>query len=130
MYRFLKKNNLQILRFILVGSLATGINFLVYTYTYQINNNITFASILGYTTGLLISFIFAKIWVFKKKSKMKIVKSFSIFSLIYLLGGIEMSLIIIFLNDLMNNHKISWFFGAFIGFLNNYLGTKYLLFKK
>ena len=41
-----------------------------------------------------------------------------------------MSLVIVFLNQLIENYKIAWFFGAMIGSLNNYLGSKYLLFKK
>ena len=41
-----------------------------------------------------------------------------------------MSLIIIVLNQLINNHKIAWLFGAFIGALNNYLGSKYITFRK
>ena len=47
-----------------------------------------------------------------------------------LLGGIEMSLVILFINQLIENYKIAWLFGAFIGSMNNYLGSKYLSFKK
>ena len=36
----------------------------------------------------------------------------------------------VFLNGLIDNYIISWLFGALIGSLNNYLGSKYLLFKK
>ena len=60
----------------------------------------------------------------------KIIKSFFIFCLIYFLGGLEMSLIIISLNRLIDNYNIAWLIGAFIGALNNYLGSKYFLFKK
>ncbi len=129
MYRFFKENNFQILRFVVAGTFSTVINFLVYRSIFLIFNNITFASLLGYLTGLLSSFLFATIWVFNKKSQFKILKSLSIFILIYILGGIEMSLIIIFLNALMNDYKIAWFFGAMVGSLNNYLGSKYFLFK-
>ena len=41
-----------------------------------------------------------------------------------------MSLVIVFLNGLIENYKISWVFGAFVGSLNNFLGSKYFLFKK
>ena len=80
--------------------------------------------------GLLLSFIFAKVWVFRDKSKKKIVKSFFIFCLIYFLGGLEMSLTIFFLNESLNDYKIAWVFGALIASINNYLGSKYFLFKK
>ena len=103
---------------------------LVYNFIYIIFKNIIFASLFGYSTGLLSSFIFAKIWVFRNNSQNKIFKSFFIFCMIYFLGGLEMSLIIYFLNYMMINHRVSWLCGTFIGALNNYLGSKYLLFKK
>ena len=130
MEKLFKKNKYEIFRFIVSGLIATFINFLVYTSLYSIFKNIIFASILGYSTGLLSSFIFAKIWVFRDTSKKRIFKSFFIFCLIYFLGGLEMSLVIVFLNQLVNNYKFSWLCGTFISALNNYLGSKYFLFKK
>ena len=123
-------NKYQIFRFFISGLIATVINFLVFNSIYLIFKNIILASTFGYLTGLLSSFIFAKIWVFKDNSQKKIIKSFFIFCLIYFLGGLEMSLEIIFLSRLIDNYKIAWLIGAFIGALNNYLGSKYFLFKK
>ena len=122
-------NKYQILRFFISGLIATFINFLVFNSFYLIFKNIIFASLLGYSTGLLSSFVFAKIWVFRNNSQ-KNIKSFFIFCLIYFLGGLEMSLVIIFLSRLIDNYKIAWLIGVFIGALNNYLGSKYFLFKK
>ena len=129
MNKFYKINYLQILRFIISGLIASTINFLVYNSFFLIFNNIIFASLCGYLIGILVSFIFTKVWVFKDKSKLKEFNKLLIFCLIYFLGGILMSLIIILFNRLIGNHKIAWLFGAFIGSLNNYLGSKYLLFK-
>ena len=129
MDKFLQKNKYQIFRFIVAGLIATGLNFIVFNLLYLILENIIFASFIGYSTGLLSSFIFAKIWVFRDNSKKRIFKSFFIFCLIYFLGGLEMSLIAFFLNPLVYNHKVAWFFGVIIGALNNYLGSKYFLFK-
>ena len=126
----MKENKNQIFRFIISGLISTFINFLVYSLIYSIFKNIIFASIFGYSTGLITSFILAKIWVFRDNSQKKIFKSFFIFCIIYFLGGLEMSLIIIFLNQLLINHKFSWLCGTFIAALNNYLGSKYFLFKK
>ena len=130
MEKLFKENKYQIFRFIVSGLISTCINFFVYHLLYTIFDNIIFASLFGYSTGLLSSFILAKIWVFRNNSQKKIFKSFFIFCLIYFLGGLEMSLIIIFLNQLLFNHKFSWLCGTFIGALNNYLGSKYFLFKK
>ena len=130
MFEFLKRNNKQILRFFISGVIASGFNFISYWALYLIFKNILFASISGYCIGILVSFIFAKLWVFKNSASQPIVKSFSLFCLIYLFGGIEMSLVILFINQLIDNYKIAWLFGALIGSINNYLGSKYLLFKK
>ena len=130
MNNIFQANKYQILRFFISGSLATFINFLAFNSFYLIFKNILFASLFGYSIGLLSSFIFAKIWVFRDNSQKKIIKSFFIFCLIYFLGGLEMSLTIVFLNRLIDNYKIAWLIGAFVGALNNYLGSKYFLFKK
>ena len=130
MYKFLKRNNQQILRFIISGVIASSLNFFSYRALYLIFKNILFASISGYCIGILVSFIFAKSWVFKISSSQSLLKSLFLFCFIYILGGIEMSLVIVFLNRLIENYKIAWFFGALIGSINNYLGSKYLSFKK
>ena len=129
-YKFLKINNQQILRFFLSGVIASTLNFISYRSLYLIINNILFASIFGYCIGIIFSFIFAKLWVFKHRTSQPLVKSFYLFCLIYFLGGIEMSLLIIFINQLIDNYQVAWLFGAFIGSVNNYLGSKYLSFKK
>jgi len=130
LFEFLKRNNQQILRFFVSGVIATGFNFISYWAVYLVFKNILFASISGYCIGILVSFIFAKSWVFKNISTKPLIKSFSLFCLIYFFGGLEMTLVTVFLNSLINNYKIAWLFGALIGSLNNYLGSKYLLFKK
>ena len=130
MYKFFKRNNKQIFRFLVSGVIASSFNFIFYIALYLIFKNILFASISGYCVGLLVSFIFAKSWVFQNSSNQPLFKVFSLYCLIYFLGGIEMSLVIVFLNRLIENYKIAWVFGAFIGSLNNFLGSKYFSFKK
>ena len=112
------------------GIIASSFNFISYRTLYLIFKNILFASISGYCVGILVSFIFAKSWVFQNSSNQPLLKSFFLFCLIYFLGGIEMSLVIVFLNRLIENYKIAWVFGAIIGSLNNFLGSKYFSFKK
>ena len=130
MHKLIKENKYQIFRFILSGLIASCINFLVFNSFYLIFKNIVIASFVGYVTGLSLSFVLAKIWVFKDNSNKRIFKSFIFFCLIYILGGLEMSLIIFFLNQLAGNYKVAWVFGVFIAALNNYFGSKYFLFKK
>ena len=130
MKKLFKENKYQIIRFIFSGLISTSINFFIYSLIYSITKNIIFASLFGYSIGLISSYILAKIWVFKDNSQKKIFKSFFIFCIIYFLGGFLMSLTIIILNQLLMNHRFSWLCGTFIGALNNYLGAKYFLFKK
>ena len=130
MYKFFKRNNKQIFRFLVSGLIASSFNFISYRALYLIFKNLLFASISGYCVGILVSFVFAKYWVFNNSSSQPLLKSFSLFCLIYFLGGLEMSLGIIFLNRIIENYKIAWVFGAFIGSLNNFLGSKYFSFKK
>ena len=130
MNKFFQENKYQIFRFTISGLIATCLNFFVFDLFYLIFKNIILASLIGYSSGLLSSFVFVKIWVFRDNSNLRIFKSFFVFCLIYFLGGLEMSLIIFFLNQLVENYKAAWFCGAFIGALNNYLGSKYFLFKR
>ena len=129
-YRFIKKNNLQIFKFLISGLIASGINFLVYSSLYLISKKLVIASFGGYFIGILFSYMLAKIWVFQNKSRQNLLKSIPTFCLIYFLGAIEMSFVIVFLNQFLRNYRIAWLFGAFIGALNNYLGVKYFLFRK
>ena len=129
-YRFVKKNNLQIFKFLVSGLIASGINFLVYSSLYLISKKLVIASFGGYFIGILFSYVLAKIWVFQNKSRQNLLKTFPTFCLIYFLGAIEMSFVIVFLNQFLGNYRIAWLFGAFIGALNNYLGVKYFLFGK
>jgi len=130
LYKFFKRNNKEIFRFLVSGFIATSFNFISYKAIYLIFKNILFASISGYCTGILVSFVLAKSWVYNNRSNQPLLKSFSLFCFIYFLGGIEMSLVILFLDRLIENYNIAWVFGAFVGSLNNFLGSKYFLFTK
>ena len=129
-YRYVNKNNFQIFKFLVSGLIASGINFFVYSSIYLIFKKLVIASFCGYFIGILFSYALAKIWVFQNKSRQNLLKSFPSFCLIYFLGAIEMSFVIVYLNQVLNNYRIAWLFGAFIGSLNNYLGVKYFLFRK
>ena len=128
MIRFFKKNKIQIIKFALVGLGSSILNFFIYSIIYHYTLRINLASFIGYTFGLLNSFYFSDNWVFSSSRNKKANYAFSLFVVIYFLGGVEMALIINIVDNLIQNHKVAWLCGAFIAAMNNYLCSKYLLF--
>ena len=92
--------------------------------------NINIASLIGYSIGLLNSFFLSQIWVFKQKSFFRWDKSLILFAIIYMIGGLEMTIIINLGIKVLNNYRIAWFIGALFAASNNYLASKYFLFSK
>ncbi len=128
MIRFLKKNKIQILKFVVVGLGSSILNFSIYTIIYNLNLGIKLASFIGYSVGLLNSFYFSDNWVFISSRNKKTNYALFIFILIYSLGGLEMTLIVNFVDKLLFNKNIAWICGAFVAAINNYFCSKYLLF--
>ena len=126
--KFITKNKVQIFKFIIVGLCSSTLNFLVYKSIFIITSNINLSSILGYFIGLLNSFLFSSKWVFSNKKYIRLDKAFILFVLIYILGGIEMTITINILYKLSSNHFIAWIFGACFAAINNFLFSKYLIF--
>jgi len=112
-----------------VGVFSSVLNFLVYKSIYIFTANINLSSALGYCIGLLNSFLFSSKWVFSSNRCIRLDKAFVVFVLIYALGGLEMATIINILYKLSANHNISWFCGACVAAINNFLFSKYLIFK-
>ena len=130
MRKFLKKNKFQIFKFVIVGIGSTLLNFIVYTLIFQFSSRIILASFIGYFCGLLNSFYFSNNWVFIRSKNKKTSYAFFLFIVIYFLGGLEMALIINYVDKLIHNYKFAWLCGAFVAAINNYLFSKYLLFDE
>ena len=128
MIRFFKNNKIQILKFASVGFVSSALNFCIYFIIYNLTLKINLASFMGYIGGLLNSFYFSDNWVFTKSKNKKTNYAFILFILIYFLGGLEMALVINYVDKLIQNYKFAWLCGAFVAAMNNYLCSKYLLF--
>jgi len=126
---FINKHRIQIFRFLIVGVFSSILNFLVYKLIYIFTANINLASVFGYCIGLLNSFLFSSKWVFSNNRSISLNKAFILFVLIYALGGFEMTITINVLYKLSANHIIAWLCGACIAAINNFLFSKYLIFK-
>lgn len=117
-------------RFLLMGVLSNVINFAVYYALININVNLSLSSILGYLAGLICSYHLGRVWVFGQRFDINS-KSILFFGIVYFLGSVWMTVIInLMVNYLSIDYKISWFFGAGAAAVNNYLGMKFLAFRK
>ena len=117
-------------RFVIIGVVSNIINFTFYTLIFLIFSNIVVSSVVGYSLGVLSSYYFGKVWVFESEQVFKLSEMFK-FMVIYIIGGLGMTLIIIWLNqDLNIDYQVSWIGGAIFAIINNYLGSKYIVFKK
>ena len=117
------------IRYLLIGLLSNTLNFSTYILVFHLNENIILASILGYTLGLTASFYFGKTWAFKSLQNFQLFELIK-FLLVYLVGGIGMASMTFYLNQVLGiEYKLSWIGGALFAILNNYFGSKYIVFK-
>ena len=69
-------------------------------------------------------------WVFNSEQPNQF-KEIVKFLVVYFIGGAGMTLIIVWLNNELNiDYKASWIGGAIFAIVNNYLGSKYIVFKQ
>ena len=113
----------------IVGCSSTCLNFVIYSLVYKLTLSLNIAGLLGYTAGLINSFYFSDKWVFPSSRGKDLNYSLTIFFVIYFVGGLEMTMVINFMNNLLQNHLIAWICGVFVASANNYLGSKYFLFN-
>ena len=124
----IKQQDIQ--RFLLMGVLSNVINFGVYYALININVNLSFSAILGYVAGLICSYHLGRVWVFGQRFEINS-KSILFFGIVYFLGSVWMTGIInLMVNYLSIDYKISWIFGAGTAAVNNYLGMRFLAFRK
>jgi putative flippase GtrA len=116
-------------RFILVGLMSNIINFVIYEWMYYIFNSLTIASVIGYTSGLYISYCFARTWVFGKVYGTELRRKI-LFVIVYVIGLVLMTAIIGYMsNSLLIDYQLSWLCGGCVAMINNYLGTKHIVFR-
>ena len=121
--------NKQFSRFLIIGFSSTFINYLLYLLFFKFSSNILLSSSIGYSSGILNSYLLGKKWVFKSKKNSSILLILK-FLFVYLIGGFVMTLIINFLFNNGIEYRLAWCFGMSYSILNNFLGSKYLVFDK
>ena len=124
----MKKTIKQFNRYALIGVFSTLINYLIYNFLFFLTKLIVFSSTIAYIAGLINSYIFGKEWIFKQKGG-KYNKTFYKFIFVYCIGGLLNSLTIFFLDKLQFQFTLSWFIGNGLAVMNNFLGSKFFVFK-
>ena len=119
----------QFIKFIIIGCKSTLINYCLYFILYKTTYNIILASTSAYLAGNVNSFIFGKKWVFKN-SAIKNNFIFIKFLMVYLIGGYLFSAITNYLSIKGIDHRLAWLIGISICTVNNFLGSKYIVFKR
>ena len=119
----------QFIKFIIIGCKSTLINYCLYFILYKTTYNIILASTSAYLVGNVNSFIFGKKWVFKN-SAIKNNFIFIKFLMVYLFGGYLFSAITNYLSIKGIDHRVAWLIGISICAVNNFLGSKYIVFKR
>jgi len=116
-------------RFLVIGLTSNTLSFSLFVLIFLISNNIILSSTFSYLLGVSTSFYFGKIWVFDSSRNFQISEIIK-FLVVYFFGGLGMILIIIYLNEgLEIGYKLSWIGGAVFAIINNYFGSKYIVFK-
>ena len=119
----------EFFRFLVVGVGSNCLNFLVYVMAHSAGVPLVAASFAGYLSGLINSYYFGKNWVFNAGDRAGRMATFR-FAAVYATGGIGMSAIIEMFDRTNGlDYRVSWFFGAAFAFTNNFLGSKWLVFK-
>ncbi len=118
----------QFKKFVIVGLVSTFMNYIAFRVLYYISNLIIFSSAIGYLIGLSNSYFFGLKWVFKTKSK-NFKKTIIKFLIVYFIGGIFNSLTIYLLKRFNIDYSILWILGNGIALMNNFLGSKFIVFK-
>ncbi|MEK4668820.1 GtrA family protein [Niallia taxi] len=121
---------LVFLKFGIVGSLNTIIDFVVYALLTSVGANYLLSQILSYSCGLLNSYFVNRTWTFKQKDKASM-KEFIRFLAV---NAATLSLTLILLDFLYTkqglNLLLSKFLVTAIGTVFNFIGTKMLVFTK
>lgn len=120
----------EVYRFVLVGIGSNLINFTIYLLLVGMGLSVFLSSLSGYAIGLMFSFLLGKMWVFDAGSLPA--RSTAIrFGLVYLIGGLGMSLIADFCYEFTPlDYRVCWLLGAVFAVINNFLGSKYFAFRK
>lgn len=120
----------ELVRFLIVGVGSNILNFLAYLMAVAMGAPLMIAAIAGYVVGLFNSYWYGKKWVFNAAKDVGRMAPLG-FAFVYAIGGVGMSAIIEMLDRVWGlDYRVCWLFGAAFAFTNNFLGSKWLVFRE
>ena len=125
----LSRTKRELIKFIIVGLCSTFYNYIAYIILYFLSGKIILASIIGYSVGLLNSYQLGKKWVFRVNSpnNNRLIISFL---LVYAIGCFVSSAIIFAITRVYDTYNIAWIIGTAYAVVNNFIGSKFIIFKR
>lgn len=119
---------LQLIKFISVGLINTGITITSYSILILTGGDYLISNIIGYCLGTLNSYLWNKLWVFKSKEKhSKLITKFICVNLLTLL--INNSILFILVDKLQVNKHIAQLLATGLGMFINFGLNKIWTFK-
>ena len=119
----------QFARFLVVGVLSNAVNFSVFFVLFTFSARPFLSSLLGFAVGTVVSYVFARTWVFNSEKETTVATSLMLFLTLYTLSGLSLSSIVWLLVTILGfEPEISWVLGAIVAVVINFLGGK-LIFR-
>ena len=125
---------LDFAKFLVVGSLTVGFDFLVYLGLMSAAITTTdIAKLLGFLSGTIFAYVANRLWTFKSQNEVAIASSLWRFSLLYsltLLVNVAVNSVFLgFLNGKSYQIQHAFLIATCLSALLNFLGMKYFVFK-
>lgn len=123
---------IQLLRYFVSGGIAFVVDFsLLYILTEFVGLHYRLSTVIGFTVGLLITYLFSILWVFDSRRFKNAKLEITIFAFIGVVGLLLTSFFMWFFTDKLNVHyMLSKVFTTIIVFLWNFIMKKLTLFPK
>lgn len=127
---FFKSNTrLQFLKFVSVGIINTLVSLLVIYLCMELGVNYKLSNLFGYIAGVINSFVWSKIWVFKSRDA-SVIKESVKFSFTFLICyTIQYLILLLFAEKLQINKYLSQLIAMGVYTVINFLMNKFFTFR-